>query len=115
MTFDPALGDEIAEEGPGLYAERTHLAWTRSAIALLAALAILVRRVWMRGPGPSDVIAFMLLAAGALGWGIGIFGWRLAHQRSDDTTPREPAELLAVSAGTFAVATAGIVIALVPG
>jgi len=112
MTFDPTLGDEIADEGPGLYAERTHLAWTRSAIALLAAMAILIRRVWIRGFEPVDAVALGFLAAAALGWGIGIFGWRLVHRREDDTTPRTPSELLAVSAGTLAVAVAGLVLTL---
>lgn len=115
MTFDPTLGDEGAEEGPGLYAERTHLAWTRSAIALLAAMAILIRRVWTRGAEPVDIVAFALLAAAGIGWGIGIFGWHLAHRREDDTTPRAPSELLAVSAGTLAVAMAGLVITLAAG
>lgn len=115
MPFDPGLGDEIAEEGPGLYAERTHLAWTRSGIALLAAFAIMVRRVWTRGYEPADAIAFALLGLAAIGWGIGIFGWRLVHRREDDTTPRAPSELLAVSAGTLAVAVAGLVITLDAG
>ena len=112
MPFDPALGDEIDQEGPGLYAERTHLAWTRSAIALLAALAIMVRRVWTRGYEPVDLIAFAFLALAAIGWGIGIFGWRFVHRRNDDVAPRAPSELLAVSSGTLAVAVAGLVVTL---
>lgn len=112
MTFDPTLGDEIAEEGPGLFAERTHLAWTRSAIALLAAFAIMVRRVWTRGYDPVDTVAFVLLGLAAIGWGIGIFGWHLVHRREDDVTPRAATELVAVSLGTVAVALAGLIITL---
>lgn len=114
MTFDPTLGDEIAEETPGLFAERTHLAWTRSAIALLAALAILVRRAWIGGTAPIEVVAFALLALGAVGWGIGILGWGLVHRREDDTTPRAPSELVAVSSGTLVVAIAGLLVTLAP-
>ncbi|HEU5300995.1 MAG TPA: DUF202 domain-containing protein [Acidimicrobiia bacterium] len=110
MPFDPVLGDEVHEEGPGLYAERTRLAWTRSAIALLAAFAILVRRVWTRGYYPLDPVAFAFLGLAAIGWGIGIFGWRLAHRREDDVSPRSPSELLAVSSGTLAVVVAGLVV-----
>lgn len=110
MPFDPALGDEIDEDGPGLNAERTHLAWTRSAIALLAAFAIFVRRVWTRGYDSLDPVAFAFLGLATIGWGIGIFGWRLAHRREDDVSPRSPRELLAVSSGTFAVVVAGLVV-----
>ncbi|MFO7589915.1 MAG: DUF202 domain-containing protein [Acidimicrobiia bacterium] len=112
MTFDPALGDEIAEETPGLFAERTHLAWSRSAIALLAALAIMIRQVWSRGYESVDPVAFTLLGLAAIGWGIGIFGWRLAHRRDDDVSPRAPSELLAVSLGTLSAACAGLVVTL---
>ena len=112
MTFDPTLNDEIDEGSPGLYAERTQLAWTRSGIALLAALGILIRRIWRDGPDGSDAVAVALLAVAALGWGIGILGWRFGHHRNDDVDPRQPEELLAVSAGTVAVALAGIVVSV---
>ncbi|HUV10668.1 MAG TPA: DUF202 domain-containing protein [Acidimicrobiia bacterium] len=110
MTFDPTLHDEVDKGSPGLYAERTQLAWTRSGIALLAALAILIRHIWREGPDGSDAVAIALLAVAALGWGIGILGWRFVHQRNDNVDPRRPEELLAVSAGTVAVALAGIVV-----
>ena len=95
-----------------LYEERTELAWNRSGLALLAAFAILARRVWSDDTTiSSDTVAVALLAAACLGWAIGTVGWRLVHRTDTEPRPRAPRELLAVTLGTVALALAGIVIA----
>jgi len=108
------LPDPIDDET--LYEERTELAWNRSGLALLAAFAILARRVWSDDTTiSSDTVAVALLAAACLGWAIGTVGWRLVHRtnaRTDaEPRPRAPRELLAVTLGTVALALAGLVIA----
>lgn len=100
-------------EPPGLAEERTQLAWTRSGIALLGAFAILTRQVWTGGPTTADLSAVALFGVAGLGWAVGILGWRLVHHRGEETRPRRPFELLAVSIGTVALACAGIVVTFV--
>lgn len=96
-----------------LFEERTELAWTRSGLALLAAFAIVARRVWVEdAPVTSDAVAVGLLGLACLGWAVGTLGWRFTHQRSDVTRPRTPRELLAVTLGTVALAVAGFVLSL---
>ncbi len=103
--------NQVVDPDETLYEERTELAWNRSGLALLAAFAILARRVWSEETSVGgDVLAVALLAAASLGWAVGTLGWRLSHHRSDDPRPRNARELFAVSLGTLALAVAGFVI-----
>jgi uncharacterized membrane protein YidH (DUF202 family) len=95
------------------YEERTDFAWTRSGVALLGATAVFLRHVIVHGFEPGDVLAFTLLAVAAVGWGIGVLGWGLAHRQSHPSSPRSPSELAAVSVGTVALAVAGLVVTFV--
>jgi uncharacterized membrane protein YidH (DUF202 family) len=106
-----ATDAEFDERGGSLYEERTDLAWSRTGIALVGAVAILARRVWQGSATPTDALIVALLGVAGLGWAIGVLGWRLTHAGSDDPGPRQPRELLAVVAGTVALATAGLVFA----
>jgi len=116
--MDPGV-DPADERGDGLSAERTDVAWTRSGLALLGAFAILTRRVWTDGVGRGDALAVGLLAVATLGWAVGILGWKAAYRRvaTEPATvserPRTPRELLAVTAGTVALAAAGLVVTFV--
>jgi uncharacterized membrane protein YidH (DUF202 family) len=96
-----------------LFEERTELAWSRSSLALLAAFAIVARRVWVDDASvTSDAVAVGLLGVACLGWAVGTLGWRFVHQRSVEPRPRTPRELLAVTFGTVALALAGFVLSL---
>jgi uncharacterized membrane protein YidH (DUF202 family) len=99
---------EFDERGGSLYEERTDLAWSRTGIALVGAVAILARRVWQSSAEPADALVVALLGVAGLGWAIGILGWRLTHAGSRDPRPRQPRELFAIVAGTVALATAGL-------
>ncbi len=95
-----------------LYEERTDLAWNRSGLALLAAFAILARRVWSEDTSVTgDVLAAGLLAVACFGWAVGTLGWRLVHHRAEALHPRAAHELLAVALGTVALAASGVAIA----
>jgi uncharacterized membrane protein YidH (DUF202 family) len=105
--------EEFDERGGALYVERTDLAWSRSGLALLAAFALLARGVWVSGAEPGDTIVVALLGLAALGWSVGVLGWRLTRRGEELTRPREPRELLAVTGGTVALAAAGLVFTFV--
>jgi uncharacterized membrane protein YidH (DUF202 family) len=103
---------QVSDFDEPLYEERTELAWNRSGLALLAAFAILARRVWTDDTSVSgDLLAVALLGVACLGWAIGTMGWRLVHHRSDEARPRDARELFAVTLGTLALAAAGLTIA----
>lgn len=110
MPIDPPPFDD-----EGLYEERTQLAWSRSGIAVLVCILVLLRRVW-----PLDradhVLAVLLVAAGALVWAV---GWLLARRSTHPVDGREDAVLTAatvraLSVGTFMLAVAGFVLAILP-
>lgn len=114
MTSPSLSGaDPDGERAEGLFTERTQLAWTRSGLALVAAFAILTRRVWSSGTATGDAVAITFLAVATLGWAIGMLGWGLRHRGRVEPRPRSPRELFAVAAGTTALAVAGLVVALV--
>ncbi len=105
--------DDTSLEVEGTAEERTDLAWTRSGLALLAAVAVLARRVLAEGGQDADVLTVALAAAAGFGWAVGILGTRIVarHRRAEGvvgTPPREPWQLLAVSLGTVALAVAGL-------
>jgi uncharacterized membrane protein YidH (DUF202 family) len=105
------VSNQVGDQDETMFEERTELAWSRSGLALLAAFAILARRVWSDDTIiEGDVVAVGLLAAASLGWAIGTLGWRVAHHRSDEPRPRSARELFSVALGTLALAAAGLVI-----
>jgi hypothetical protein len=111
---------------PGLFEERTELAWSRSGISVLVLVAVLVRRLWPLG----DAGTFAVLMVTGVGSGIWAAGMALA--RRDRWRPATPGtappgtaspdraspgavgtracRLLAV--GTVVLAAAGLVLAL---
>ena len=99
----------------GLAAERTELAWGRSALSLIACGAALLRGAEsITGGAPQPWVGFALLAFGALVWTSGVPLAR-SRARSGVGGVRRPArqhELLPVAAGTALVGAAGFAVAL---
>ncbi|MEX2254829.1 MAG: DUF202 domain-containing protein [Acidimicrobiia bacterium] len=112
-TLGDPLRDPDGERADGLFTERTELAWTRSGLALLAAFAILARRVWTTGPQTEHALVLALFAIATLGWAFGILGRAMRHRARAEPRPRSARELFAVAAGTSALAGAGLVVALI--
>ena len=92
----------------GLARERTELAWNRSGLAVLVAVAVLLRRLWPL-EGYRTALAVGFIAVGAVAWAVGM---QLARRRPapgggtlTDTACR------ALTVGTLALAVAGFVLA----
>ncbi len=103
------VADGAGARDPGLAAERTDLAWNRSGLAVVVAVAIMLRRLWPL-EGYKSVVALVLIAAGAIAWAGGM---RLARRKRPDT---RAAAGLGVSTcrmltvGTLVLAAAGFLL-----
>lgn len=92
--------DRPDEEVPGLQRERTLLAWSRTSLALVVAVALLVRVVgppWFR-PSHLPAVTVLLLTGGL------VLAADRRHQRSG-----EPAGARALGLVAVAVVTLGVV------
>jgi uncharacterized membrane protein YidH (DUF202 family) len=92
--------------GRGSARERTALAWNRSGLALLVAVAIMLRRLWPL-QGDASVVVLVVMAAGALVWAVGLLMTRRSRFDLAGTGT--------VSASTFRLLTIGTVILAVAG
>jgi hypothetical protein len=95
----------------GLPGERTELAWNRSGLAVVACVAVLVRRIWpLRGT--DLVVALACISGGAFAWAVAL---SVGRARSGTAARRRlsPKRAAYLTAGTLALAGAGIVLALV--
>ena len=95
---------------PGLAAERTDLAWSRSGLSLLACGAAVLRGIGrqplVNGNRASGICVLVLAAAAtALGW------WSARRARTRGPGPVTAADLLPVSLGVAAVGLAAFVLA----
>jgi uncharacterized membrane protein YidH (DUF202 family) len=93
----------------GLARERTELAWNRSGLAVLAVVAILLRRLWPLN-GYRSVAALAFIAGGATLWASALYLSRRA--RSDTTgqgTLAVPVARL-LTLGTMVLAACGFVL-----
>lgn len=104
-------------QDPGLAAERTELAWGRSALSLFACGAAVARGGLSGSGGDRPVVGAVLLALGALVW---LTGLPLARQRaraaaglSGARRPARQRELAPVAYGTAVVGLAALVVAAV--
>jgi hypothetical protein len=106
----------VADPDPvdhGLPGERTELAWNRSGLAVVACVAVLVRRIWpLRGT--DLVVALACISGGAFAWAVALSVGRARSGVSGVARGRmSPKRAAYLTAGTLALAGAGIVLALV--
>jgi uncharacterized membrane protein YidH (DUF202 family) len=94
----------------GLAAERTHLAWGRSALSFVLCGLAVARGI----PGVTDdgrpVFGMLLVALGGVVW-VAASPWRLLPGRDGGLRPRRSGQLAAVAIGTSLVGTAALIIA----
>ena len=100
---------------PGLAAERTDLAWNRSGLAVVVAVAIMLRRLWPLD-GYKSVFAMALIAVGAIAWAVGMY---LARRERSDAKARRPMGVSTgrmLTVGTLVLAVAGFLLGVLsPG
>jgi uncharacterized membrane protein YidH (DUF202 family) len=104
------------EDTPGLAGERTDLAWSRSALAVLAAVGAVVKRLLeTAGDVRAEVVVLALLAGGLVAWALAV-----AHARTVAETTMtgrmlaDPRRLRWVATGTTALAFGALTLALLP-
>jgi uncharacterized membrane protein YidH (DUF202 family) len=104
----------IAPDDDGLSPERTVLAWNRSGMAFLIAIAALGRKIW-----PIDqanhgwVLAALGVATAAFAGSLLVAGRLRTHSRYAGHT-MDPRAFRLISAGTVVLAAAAFVLALFP-
>jgi uncharacterized membrane protein YidH (DUF202 family) len=102
------------DRDPGVAAERTGLAWSRSGLALLACLAILARRFFPLDTRADHLAAFLLLGAGGLGWAIAAFRGRGRSLTGGRTGAAAATRLRFLTASTVTIAIAAFALGAFP-
>jgi uncharacterized membrane protein YidH (DUF202 family) len=96
--------------GPGLAAERTDLAWSRSWLSLLACGVAIVRGLGrtplVRG---NTAVGVCVLSLGGATWALG--GWHASRSRRLGGRPATAADLLPTSLGVVAIGVLAFVVA----
>ena len=106
---DPASGPD-GDYDPGVAAERTQLAWNRSGLAVLVALALIVRHLWPL-QGYKSVLALALMAAGGTLWAVGMRQAVGATPAPERVLGESTCRLIMV--GTLLLAAAAVVVSAV--
>lgn len=94
--------------------ERTELAWNRSGLAVVACIAVILRRVWpLRGT--DQIVALACISAGAVVWAVALTAGRaLSRRTSQDRGPISQWRAAAITVGTLAIALTAFVLAFFP-
>lgn len=106
------MNDHHAHRDPGLAAERTELAWGRSAMALIACGAAVTKGIPKVTGAGRPVIGVLILMLGGVTWLVGIpleRARRSTHQRARLVVRTR--ELMPVAFGTAFVGAAAFVLA----
>lgn len=108
------MASPLAADDDGLSPERTALAWNRTGMAFLIAVAALGRRVWPIDQGNHAFVLLVLAVAASAFLGSLWFASRLrTHARYGGET-LDPHAFRLVSAGTVVLAVGGFALALFP-
>jgi len=108
------MTNPIAADDDGLSPERTALAWNRSGMAFLIAIAALGRRVWPIDKGNHALVLAVLGLAAALFVASLWFATRLRTRARYSGETLDAHAFRLVSIGTLALAVAGFALALFP-
>jgi uncharacterized membrane protein YidH (DUF202 family) len=104
--YDPESRD------PGLAAERTDLAWNRSARSLIGCGAVVIRGLANTPVGRGNLaVGACILTLGVVTWALG--SWRLGHSRLRAHRRTSSADLLPIALGAAAIGTSALVLCIV--
>jgi uncharacterized membrane protein YidH (DUF202 family) len=101
---------EVWDEG--LSPQRTELAWRRTGLALVAAVAVLARRAWDLGGG-LEVSALVVVAVGGLVWLAGMCLSRDLHVHMEPHGLTGARAFGLVATGTLLLAVGGSIFGVV--
>ena len=104
------------EETPGVAGERTDLAWSRSGLAVLAAVGALAKRILdTRHDVKATFVVGLCLVAGGIAWSLAIAHARMVARTSIEGRIHADAQKLRyVALGTTTLAIGALVLALLP-
>jgi len=112
---DDDRASSAGAKDPGLAAERTGLAWNRSGLAMVVAVAIILRRLWPL-EGYKSIVAMVLVAVGAIAWALGMFLARRERPGTGGGSALKVSTCRMLTVGTLVLAAAGFLLGLVsPG
>lgn len=108
------LGSEDIDPEDGLAGERTDLAWNRTGIAVLICIELLLRRLWPL-EGANDFGILLLIAVGFCAWALALVSARrISRTTHHGRQVMDGSTLKWLSVGTFAIAIAGLCLAMLP-
>ena len=97
----------------GLAHERTDLAWNRSGLAVVACVAVLLRRIWPL-QGTDQIVALVCISAGAFAWALALSLGRLVGGRKNEERWRlSPRRAVIITVGTLALGAGAVALAFV--
>jgi uncharacterized membrane protein YidH (DUF202 family) len=101
---------------PGLAAERTDLAWSRTTLAMAVIAAAVLRRIWSQFETvTARVVLLSVLAAVGVGWLVGIW-WSVTvgHATLEGRPVATPKVLRRLTDATVILSVMALVLSLVP-
>jgi uncharacterized membrane protein YidH (DUF202 family) len=103
---------QLAGDPDGGFArERTELAWSRSGLAVVVVVAIVLRRLWPLSD-TDTLVVLLVLAAGFLVWATGMFLVVRKRRASTGSVVMGETACRLLTFGTVALAGAGVLLAL---
>ncbi len=102
------------EDTPGLAGERTDLAWNRSGLAALAAVATIAKRILDLDTSTAPTIVLVILVGGGVAWAVALAHGRLLAGAIAGQPSARPETLRYVAYGTTLLALGALVLAVLP-
>jgi hypothetical protein len=97
----------------GLARERTVLAWNRSGLAAVVAIAVLLRHVWPLD-STAQVLALGLISAAAVAWAVALLVFTTGSASQGEGSLSRSRAFALITAGTVLLGVAGFVLAFFP-
>ena len=112
---DGVIDGDLGVKDPGLARDRTELAWHRSGLAVVVALAVLLRHLWPLN-GAKSALVLGIIAFAAIAWAVGLRGVQRSRPEANSVAALDAGHLRIFTLATLILAVAGFLLAfLFPG